>query len=237
MNIEYSKDKIEELGGKEHLQSILAYKEQWTAEGKQWLCLDIDETLAATNIWRYEKLLEIFGNPEWLTPEQMRDKYHLTQNVPYRQNNPDVEIRMEKHRQDNELQKELPLIENANEIYSRIHENHIPIIAYITARPEAVRQGTIDRLHLHWFPKADLIFRPTHLPHIYSNERKMHVLHLLYPQIQGIVDDNAGLVNYMYNNYPGKIFLYTHEDHSDKWITIIPCKTHEHVKENIKKHL
>jgi hypothetical protein len=47
------------------------------------LALDIDETLSATNVAWFQRLVTLFGNPEpELSVAQLVRKYHLAQNNP-----------------------------------------------------------------------------------------------------------------------------------------------------------
>src|SRR3712207_157728 len=98
--------------------------------GKMGLALDIDETLCKTNAYWIEQMQALFGNPECLSVQEIIDKYRYTQSVPYWQIEAAIKW-MEEQRVSNEVQENLPLIENANHIVNKINEV-VPILAYIT---------------------------------------------------------------------------------------------------------
>lgn len=217
---------------KDYLKYILNEKEK--LKWKKWFALDIDETLSATNIKWFEEMLEIFGNPERLTPEDAAKKYWLAQNIPYFKNNVEIENWMHQKIQDNDFQVLIPLIGNSNEIYREIHEKHINISLYITARPESVKNWTEKWLKNHNFPDADIILRPDNLDHKFSNLWKACVLEILYPEINWIVDDNPELIKYISEDYRWIICAYTHN--LDFWRkNVISCLTHDDVKKNLAK--
>jgi hypothetical protein len=118
-------------------------------EKRRGIALDIDETISWTIGAWLEILLQKFGNPENLSVEDMANKYHLAQNVPYWKDNPGVQEWMKQTRTDNNMQKNLPLITNALETIKEIHKD-IPILAYITVRPQAVLSGNMKN--------ADIVF-------------------------------------------------------------------------------
>ena len=107
---------------------------------KHGLALDIDETLSASNIFWFESLSRLFGNPENLFPLEIAEKYRYTDHVPYWQSDEAIAW-LDSARKSNEIHVNMPLIENAHNIVQKINEI-IPIVAYTTARPHAVIEGT-----------------------------------------------------------------------------------------------
>jgi hypothetical protein len=69
----------------------------------------------------------------------MYKKYHLSNNVPYWKNNKDILDWIHKHREDNKLQTKLPLINGTNTCYLDIHNSVIPVVGYVTVRPDNVQ--------------------------------------------------------------------------------------------------
>lgn len=221
---------------KYYVEHILDYKEFLKYQKKPWLSLDIDETLSATSTTWFKKLLELFGNPEWLTPEQMARKYYHTQNVPYWKENKAVLDWMHEHREDNELQKELDLIDGTDLHYQQIHKSIIPIHSYITARPDTVESGTLHWLEQRNFPNFNqLILRPQWLDHTLSNLWKACVLDILYPYVVGIVDDNPNLVKMLPKSYAGHIFLYDKTSCDYDNINVYVCETIDDVRKSIEQ--
>ncbi len=188
---------------------------------KPGLAVDIDETLSWTIGYWTEKMMEIFGNPENLTVKEIIEKYRYTQNVPYWQSAEAKQWMHDKIHSD-DLQKELPLIEGANDYLQKIY-SIIPIAAYITVRPQSVIKGTQTWLDKHGFPKAPIICKPLDVVHGDGNKWKAEVLQKLYPDVLGMIDDNAKLLDFLDAKYPGVIFLYDHHT-VESTLNVIACK-------------
>lgn len=172
------------------------------------LALDIDETLSWTIGRWFADMQKIFGNPENLSVHDMIAKYRYSQNVPYYQTK-EANAWMDEKRESNEFQTSMGLMPGAKSGVAELHKI-IPIVAYITIRPEKVFEGTHRWLRQNGFPDAEIIARPNHIPHSDGNEWKAGRLLELYPHIQGIVDDNAGLLKFLPSSYKGHLFLFTH---------------------------
>ncbi len=188
----------------------------------QGLALDIDETLSKTNIFWTESIIELFGNPENLTPKEIVEKYRYTQNVPYWQSQEALDW-MESARNSNDFQEQIPLIEDAHHIVQKINKI-IPIVAYLTARPTSVVEGTQRWLDRHDFPKAKLITRPNEVPSSEGSLWKAKLLQDMYPEVIGIVDDHPFLADHLSKGYKGVVFLYDNIQHPRKDIEVISCK-------------
>ena len=110
-----------------------------------------------------------------------------------------------------EFNETIPLIENSNHISNKINK-FIPIVAYITARPETTTVGTIKWLLKNDFPKVELINRINKTWESNSLNRnawKAKVLSYLYPEVIGIVDDDYGLLAELEKlDYKGVHYLY-----------------------------
>lgn len=197
------------------------------------LAVDIDETLSYTIGHLVEHMQTKFGNPENLSIKEIVEKYRYTQNVPYWQSTEALKW-IDQKIQSNELQLELPLIENADVYLNKINQI-VPIAAYITVRPEKVVKGTRDWLNKHKFPVAPIICRPIEIAHKDGNQWKAELLQKLYPDVLGIIDDNAKLLEFLKTDYPGLIFLYDHTT-TDKGPNIIPCPHWTNVYEEVKKY-
>lgn len=200
---------------------------------KTGLAVDIDETLSWTIGHLVANLQEKFGNPENLSVKEIIEKYRYTSNVPYWQHD-EAQQWLDKEVHSNELQENLPLIEDAN-IYLNKIDDIIPIAAYITVRPEIVLPGTKLWLDKHGFPPAPIIGRPKNILHTDGNKWKAEILQELYPNIVGIIDDNAKLLEFLDKKYQGVVFLYDHHI-TDSPLQVVPCKNWLTVFEKIKKH-
>lgn len=213
-------------------QEIIAFKERLSKEHKSGLVLDIDETLSWTVGFWVKQLQEKFGNPENLSPKEIVKKYKYTQLVPYWQTK-EALAWMENARENDALQESVPLIENANHIVQKINEI-VPIVGYLTIRPRTVIEGTGKWLNKHDFPQADILARPADLPTTEGNKWKASVLHFLYPQVLGIVDDNPAVVEHLPINYKGTVYLFDSEEAMEDGINVVPCKTWPDVHTQVK---
>lgn len=94
-------------------------KSQLRRNGAPGLALDIDETLSWTIGWWVNRMQTEFGNPEGLSVEALVAKYRYAQLVPYWQTEEAIKW-MDRHREDNNIQEELPLIENADSVIKEL---------------------------------------------------------------------------------------------------------------------
>ncbi|MEK6958819.1 MAG: hypothetical protein AABW59_02120 [archaeon] len=197
------------------------------------LAVDIDETLSWTIGYWVQEMQKKFGNPENLTIHELIKKYRYTQNVPYWQSK-EARDWMEHHRNSDEVQEVLPLIEGSPTFLNKINEI-IPISAYLTIRPQIVVNGTQKWLKKHNFPNAPVISRPKEVLMADGNKWKAKVLQENFPKIKGIIDDNPNLVNLISSDYKGLIFLYDHEPVESK-LNVIACKDWKEVYAQVKEY-
>ena len=213
-------------------REIVALKKRLKKNGVKGLALDIDETLSFTIGYMVGELIKKFGNPENLTAEEIARKYKHTKRIPYWQDDEPRKLVWEILKSD-ELQKTMPLVENSG-LADKL-KSVIPVSAYITARPKIVLSGTMVWLKKHNFPKATVITRTSGVFKESGNQWKARVLEYLYPEIQGIVDDNPGLVKHLSKKYKGTVFLYDNTETDRKDIKVIPCEKWENVLTAVKK--
>jgi len=203
---------------------------------KTGLAVDIDETLSWTIGYWVEQMQKKFGNPENLSIKEIIEKYRYTQNVPYWQSEEALKW-IDQKIHSNELQKDLPLIEESNIYLNKINQI-IPIAAYITVRPKTVIKGTQEWLDKHDFPKAPVVCKPMNVKHADGNKWKAGLLKKLYPDIVGIIDDHIKLVECLDKDYQGKVFLYDHTT-VDSQLNVVACKhwlnIYTEVKNEFKK--
>ncbi len=198
---------------------------------KEGLALDIDDTLSWTFGHWIGQMQKLFGNPENLSVEEIMLKYNRAQDVPYWQSK-EVKAWRKTNIISNDLQTNLPLIKNSNIFVNKI-SNIVPLVAYITTRPESVIEGTKTWLRTNDFPNLPIICRPDGIPHENGSEWKAKILENLEQSVKGIVDDNPNLLNFLPSDYKGIIFLYNrHSVNSD--LNAIPCKDWETVYEEVK---
>jgi 5'(3')-deoxyribonucleotidase len=198
------------------------------------IALDIDETLADTNVHWARQLAATFGNPTELSPEELAAKHGYMEQVPHWQTEEAYQW-MDHARHSSEFQETIPLIENAHAVVQRV-QKIVPVVAYLTARPERTRQGTENWLAKHDFPNAPVIMRPNHLGHEHINEWKAKTLTSSYPSIVGIVDDDARIIEHLPQGYPGVVFLYDAETFdAPEGLAVIPVKTWDDVLAKVEE--
>jgi hypothetical protein len=212
-------------------REIVKFKNKLVKNNIIGLALDIDETLSFTIGYLVEKLIERLDNPENLSVKQIIKKYKHTDRIPYWQNEKALKI-LEELNNSNKTFVELPIIENADKTVNKLNKI-IPILAYITVRPESVLESTKLWLKKHGFPNALIIAKPNIVPRSDGNKWKAGVLEFLYPQVIGIVDDNPDLITNLSSNYKGTVYLYNNTECLKNHIKVIPCKNWNEVAKSI----
>ena len=176
---------------------------------KSGLALDIDETLSWTLGHWIEEMQKRFGNPENLSVRDLIAKYRYPENVPYWQTQEALDWK-EDARNNDSLQTQLGLMPGAAEGVAALIKI-VPISVYITVRPVTILNGTKVWLKKYGFPTAEIIAKPVTVAHADGNKWKAEKLVELYPRVQGVVDDNAGLLQFLPADYKGHVFLYNHK--------------------------
>ncbi len=210
-------------------------KQRLTSQGVHGIALDIDDVLSHTDSHWIEKMKEKFGNPNGLTTEKIRDQYHgRFENIPS-WSTKEALTAIDEFLHSNEFQEEIPLIEKANHAVEKIN-TVIPIVAYITARPVSVYEGTRRWLEQHAFPDAPLIFRPLDVHHETKNLWKAELLQFLYPEVVGIVDDHPALPGQLEAaGYQGKLYLYDSGQHTKGYKGMARCRNWDEVVEQVTR--
>jgi len=185
------------------------------------LAVDIDETLAHTNLFWARHHLQAYGNPEDLTAEAIISKYRFVKDVPYWQSE-DAHLWVEAHVYSNEAKLEIPVIEEAIEVMQ-----DIPVACYLTNRPLGTIEGTQKWLRKHGFPDREIIA---------SNNGigwKARTLEEMFPDVTGIIDDNHELLEHLQPNYSGRIFLYSSSEFKNNRLDVILCPTWADVRREV----
>jgi predicted secreted acid phosphatase len=209
--------------------SVKKLKEKLENKLISGLAVDIDETISDTSTYWFEEAIKKFGKPNNKTTKEIIDEYVLIQNIPF-WNKLEIESWLLDARKNLDFHsKPLPII-GALDTLKEI-DKKIKIVAYITARPEFLRETTINWLEKHGFPKADLIHMPNKNEHSESNLWKANVLEYLYPQVSGIIDDNPLLVKEISETYQGDIYLIRNKKLKRYNSNIYPCENWNEVKD------
>jgi|FLOH01.1.fsa_nt_gi hypothetical protein len=159
--------------------------------------VDIDETLALTNEFWAEHHIKTYGNPENLTAKEMIEKYDFVKDVPYWQI-PEAHEWVEAHINSNEAKLEIPVVPGAIEIMQTI-----PVACYLSNRPAHTINGTYRWQRMHGFPNREIFSENKGM------DWKARKLEEMFPQVQGIIDDNDELIAALNPSYEGRIILYS----------------------------
>lgn len=201
------------------VERVEDFRLQLETLGTTGLALDIDDTISYTlKVWG-KHLMEMFGNPEGLTVDEIFQKYGYFQNY---WRDPEALAWMEAAINDDELQEEFDVIDNADIIVPQIHLIK-PVLLYATNRPATVMRGTINWLKKKAFPKAGVIARPVGISQSEGYEWKAKILEYLYPYVEAVIDDNVKLIEKLPEDYKGKVYFFGHSNKPRNNIGVVPC--------------
>ena len=208
------------------------------SQGIEGLCLDVDDTLSATNLFWAENHIVNFGNPEQLTAEEIVKRYRYASNVPYWGNNETAERWIAQNCESVDGRCEVLPIDGARGGVRKIEEV-TTLIAYLTGRIQPTTEGTKRWLAKHGFPMLDILAQPPketleEMSLSNGNEWKARVLEYMYPYVKGIVDDNAGLVAELSPDYSGTVYLFSHSKPIKTPLDVIYCQTWADVVREVK---
>lgn len=182
---------------------------------KPGLVLDIDDVLSVTTVRWMQELIDRFGSPEWLTAQQIRDKYFYIKFVPYKSRKiPEALELTDFFRYDNNFQLDLKTIVDAQKAVSALEEKWTKISCYLSSRPIEIYNSTIQRLSGEWFPEAPALLRPTDIPRDQSDQRKSEIL-VQNKQLVGIVDDSPHLIWALPQDYHGTYYLFETKEYEN----------------------
>jgi 5'(3')-deoxyribonucleotidase len=182
-------------------------KEELLRRKTRGLALDIDDTLCQTDNHWVTCMSARFGNPEGLTRRTLVERYGCFEKVPQWQSE-EAAATIIGFQHSSDFVRTIPAVEGAARAVKEITQT-IPIVAYITARPHKVFEGTIEWLKKEGFPEAPIVFRPEEITHAEKHIWKASVLHDLYPLVEGIIDDHPGLSGQLERlGYRGTLYVY-----------------------------
>lgn len=194
--------------------------------GTPGICLDIDDTIAATNVFYAEKYSKMFGSPQGLSPQEIIDKYRYAMKVPnwssrHMQDTIDKDFKTGNH-----IDLTSPTL-HARESISKIEEI-VPISFYLTGRPDKFYTQTEKWLIRNDFPTREIIMQPDEsvfeeVGITNTHKWKAQLLDFLHPEVLGIIDDNYDLIKEISPKYKGSVFLYSHGKSDNNQQNIIHC--------------
>lgn len=213
------------------ISEVAKLKSDLVAANRVGLALDIDNTLSQSRIIYFNELIEKIGTPENLTATELMAKYTYTRDVSYWQTE-EARALMEKLVVDEESHSTLELISGADDSIREISKL-VPIVAYITARPEVLSRITYEWLKKHNLPEAPVILRPQYV--LDEQAWKAEVLEFLYPQVTGIVDDHPVLPDKLSLDYKGTVYVYASPYPGREGLDIVHCTDWASVASEVKK--
>jgi len=216
------------------------FKQKLVSAGIEGICLDIDDTLSATNLFWARNHIQNFGSPEGLTPEEIVKKYRYVSNVPYWSKNEAAEEWIGQNLQSNEGILDVLPVDGAIEAVEIIGKV-TKLVAYLTGRTQPIIEGTKRWLDQHGFPMLDMLAQPSQetleeMCLSNAHEWKAKVLDFLYPQFTGIIEDNSGLIGALSAEYKGKIYLFSHKGPIDAPFDVSCCPTWRDVVRAIEQN-
>ncbi len=212
---------------------IAAFKKQLEDSGTKGLVIDLDETLSWTIHYMAGELAKLYGNPQNLSVEKLRERI-IAHDIPFWE--------LEEVRkwglqalESEEMAEAYPIIEGSDKAVEKI-DHVIPVVGYLTLRQTSIRNATKRWLKKHGFPDEPVITRPDNLKLEEGMKWKADTLAYLYPQVIGLIDDTLDIFNYLPGSYKGTIFLYGQTDYPKSDLNIIPCKTWDDVYKKVEEH-
>jgi len=170
------------------------------------LLLDIDNTLSATSKSFFSFLAERFGVPDGETVESLFARYQYSWRVPMWQTR-EIEEVSDSLEYSNSHHQNMEVIEEARQGVSMLR-GMIPIVAYITTRPEVLRNATEKWLAKNGFPLAPVVMRPDSLHRKSGNAWKVEQVKTLFKDSIGIVDDHHDVGRGLADDYDGTVFIF-----------------------------
>jgi hypothetical protein len=212
---------------------IVAFKKQLKDRGTKGLVIDLDETLSGTIHYMVGELAKLYGNPQNLSVEELRERI-IAHDIPFWKLE-EVQKWGLQALESEEMAEEYPIIEGSDKAVAKI-DQVIPVVGYLTLRQTSIRNATRRWLKKHGFPDEPVITRPNNLKLEEGMKWKADTLAYLYPQAIGLIDDTLDIFNYLPGSYQGTIFLYGKTDYPKSDLNIIPCKTWDDVYQKVIEH-
>ncbi len=211
-------------------------KQKLKKEGRVGLALDVDDTLGHTNPHWVTHMGEKFGKPKNMDDLMKIVRYHNLESVPH-WDTPAGFKHMTRLMNAHWFQFSIPLIKDAHLSVHKINKL-VPIVAYITARPDTIYKVTKKWLATHGFPDAPIVLRPDQQASLrLKNEWKADVLEELYPHVSGIIDDNPGIAEHLGAQYKGTFYLYQLHSTPRPRKNLVICNTWRDVVAAVKKRI
>ena len=206
------------------------YKDIFNKIQSSGIALDIDDTLADTNLYWARQLLARFGAPDQYTAEHIISEYRYCRSVPFWGEKEKIfadKIKMSRRRI-----LELPLVPHANEFVKAIAKR-VPVVVYITSRSSKLADDTYSWLIKQGFPAAQVIAFPPNPGTLSEYQWKARVIEYLYPKVWGFVEDNVDVLLSLSPNYQGAFFLFANDKPEHAPIPFFLCENWKKIYINV----
>jgi len=212
-------------------------KDSLVTSGVSGLSLDLDDTLADTNVYWAQHFISELGNPEGLDTYGIIKKYRYVKDVPYWDNSITDPWITKNHLSDNEKTR-LPIMFNSINWIQEIQKT-IPFSIYLTGRPQNTIDGTQKWINSKGLPDLPILAQPNKkvlekMNLLDGNEWKTKVLEYLFPEIKGTIDDNLKLAEATTKNYQGTIYLFSQDVGTIVSRNVVCCPSGEDLIKEIK---
>lgn len=199
--------------------------------------VDIDDTISETSKYIIDTLNYEFGNDEKLPNKKILEEYHFFSKLDCRKIKKIIN-RIDDIYMNGEFTTNLEPVEDSLEGIVTI-DKFIPIIGYMTARPDNFLDDTESWLDRNGFPKLPIIMRPREMlsgdTHVKNRSQWKANLLEKYRNSFGIIDDDENISKFISTDYHGKIFLYNSKNNFAKNKNVVHCYNWKHVEVEIKK--
>jgi len=185
------------------------------------ILLDIDNTLTRTSWSFFSGIAERFGVPAGETVEGLYNRYHYSWRVPHWQTDETARWASEQE-WSNEFHAKMEAINGASDGVTALSKI-VPVSAYVTTRPESMREVTAEWLSRHGFPDAPMMMRPSDILPKAGNQWKVEQIKACLPNTFGLVDDHADIVRGLSNGYGGRVFHFSANQFVADSPKILPC--------------
>lgn len=192
-------------------EELLSFKADLKQNGDSGVALDIDGTLSWTGGFLMSRMQQLFGNDEGLSVTELIAKYKYSSQVPYPGwKSPEGRAWLARACSHDATQTEISPIDGASEGVNAMIQAGVRVVAYMTARPRSVLNGTKQWLRAHGFPDLPVLCKPDSVSHADANLWKGLGLGMTWPEVRGIVDDNPAVLAALPQDYLGSLTLIGH---------------------------
>lgn len=196
------------------------------------LALDIDDTLAETNLYWATQLAVNGENLRGYAPKELIREFRYLRRVPWLQRE-DIEHSITTMLRAEDHLLAVPPVVGAFEAVRWLSERG-ELGCYLTSRPRAAERGTRQWLSQNGFPAAPVFLHPDateagQFDMQNGNVWKASMLRSMYPGINGAIDDNDELPPALFPGYQGRVYLYSHQESKTELAFVVPCPTWEDV--------